>query len=79
MTSTHWSPWSEHYAFLPTRLRVTEWVRTNNLEIQGETHTRWIWLKRYYKRQKLAIYMTIDGAVTDTEYAFDLFEILKKS
>ena len=84
MLDEKWSDWEKRFAWYPRRLPFAEEHETHvagmtvNHRVEGH---RWIWMKHYYRRHRMHnLGMTAAGGIVYQEdYAFDLFDIMRKA
>ena len=85
MLDAKWSDWEKRFAWYPCRIPVTEYratdignITVNHSEVLGH---RWVWLRHYYHRHRMHVLgMTANGGVVwQDDYAFDLFDIVRKA
>ena len=84
MLDEKWSDWEKRFAWYPRRLPFAEEHVTHvggmtvNHRVEGH---RWIWMKHYYRRHRMHnLGMTAAGGIVYQEdYAFDLFDIVRKA
>ena len=63
-----WTPWCERFLWLPERIKFNDTVK-------------WMWLRSIYYRTcsyKNTSDPTLDYALIETEYALNIFDILRK-
>ena len=63
-----WTPWCERFLWLPTRIKLNDTVK-------------WMWLRSIYYRTcsyKNTADPTLDYALIETEYAINIFDILRR-
>jgi hypothetical protein len=67
-----WSEWERVFAWLPIKL----WIRD-----EDQIQSRWLWLRSYWVRERTCIltYSRNDAYYVEYDYAFDLFDLLRKS
>ena len=62
-----WTPWCERFLWKPTRIKINDTVK-------------WMWLRSIYYRTcsyKNTADPTLDYALIETEYAMNIFDILR--
>ena len=62
-----WTPWCERFLWKPTRIKLNDTVK-------------WMWLRSIYYRTcsyKNTADPTLDYALIETEYAMNIFDILR--
>lgn len=63
-----WTPWCERFLWKPTRIKINDTVK-------------WMWLRTIYYRTcsyKNTADPTLDYALIETEYAMNIFDILRR-
>ena len=63
-----WTPWCERFLWKPTRIKLNDTVK-------------WMWLRSIYYRTcsyKNTADPTLDYALIETEYAMNIFDILRR-
>jgi hypothetical protein len=63
-----WTPWCERFLWRPTRIKIKDTVK-------------WYWLRTvYYRTSTYSNLSDLDivYAITDTQYALNIFDILRK-
>ena len=63
-----WTPWCERFLWLPERIKINDIVK-------------WMWLRSIYYRScsyKNTADPTLDYALIETEYAMNIFDILRR-
>lgn len=63
-----WTPWCERFLWKPTRIKINDTVK-------------WMWLRSIYYRScsyKNTADPTLDYALIETEYAMNIFDILRR-
>lgn len=63
-----WSPWQSRFLWKPTRIKINDTVK-------------WMWLRSIYYRTcsyKNTADPTLDYALIETEYAMNIFDILRR-
>ena len=62
-----WTPWCERFLWIPTRIKINDTVK-------------WMWLRSIYYRTgsyKNTADPALDYALIETEYAMNIFDILR--
>lgn len=80
-----WGEWEERFAWYPQRIALSEDQLHDVGQIticnRVDAGHRWVWLKKYWQRQRLhQLAMIRDGKmVYEIDYAFDMYDLLTKT
>ena len=85
MFDAKWSDWEKRFAWYPRRIPVIEHrskdIGNITVNHMSELGHRWVWLRHYYYRHRMDVLgMTVTGGIVyQDDYAFDLFDIVRKA
>ena len=71
-----WTPWCERFLWLPERIKIS-----HPTVIGDRAVYKWMWLRSIYYRTcsyKNTADPTLDYALIETEYAMNIFDILRR-
>ena len=76
-----WSKWEKVFAWLPMKLCIIEHDTIGSIEYAKDPVYRWMWFESYWVRERTCIltYSRNDAYYVEYDYAFDLFDLLRKS
>ena len=71
-----WSPWEQKFAWLPKRIIVRCNEGRYMITFTKIVRTEWIWLKKYWQRERLTLYYSPKGAQYEYDHAVDVFDMM---
>jgi hypothetical protein len=75
-----WSEWKEYFAWYPTKVILRDYKSINNITYSTDPIYKWIWLKRYFRRERISPYFKSDTYYPiEYDYALNIIDLLRKA